>query len=351
MRNVVFLCNENTYAMKTIRLLFALLLVVVLVQAQDLTPVQNRPPRPMFDPQHPNVHDPVMIKEGDTYHLFCTGRGITHLSSQDMKTWAMQKPVIQQTPSWVKDYLPDFRNSYWAPDVLFYQGRYHVFYSCSAFGKNTSMIGHTSAATLDLTAVWTDHGMVVKSVPGQTNWNAIDPNVIVDEKGTPWMDFGSFWGGIQLVKMKKDLSGLEQPVAYKTICSRPRDASLADTEPGNGAVEAPFIFRHGNYYYLFPSYDFCCRGLKSDYNVVVGRSKKVTGPYLDMEGKSLEKGGGTVVLEGDEQFVAAGHCGVYTFDNTDYLIAHGYSKAENGASKLIVRVIEWDAQGWPVLTK
>lgn len=318
---------------------------------QSQTPSANRPPRPMFDPKNPNVHDPVMIKEGDTYHLFCTGRGISHLTSKDMKTWSMQKPVIQQTPSWVKDYLPDFRNSYWAPDILFYQGRFHLFYSCSAFGKNTSMIGHTSATSLDSTAVWIDHGMVVKSIPGETNWNAIDPNIIVDEKGTPWMNFGSFWGGIQLVKLKKDLSGIEPNAAFKTICSRPRDAALPDTDPGNGAVEAPFIFRHGTYFYLFPSYDFCCRGLKSDYNVVVGRSKKVTGPYLDMEGKSLEAGGGTVVLKGDDQFAAAGHCAVYTFDNTDYLIAHGYSKSENGASKLVVRVIEWDAQGWPVLTK
>lgn len=339
--------------MKTFRTLLLFLVLAAVAQAQNTstTPNSNRPPRSMFDPKNPGVHDPVMIKEGDTYHLFCTGRGITHLTSKDMKTWTMQKPVIQQTPGWVKDYLPDFRNSYWAPDILFYQGRFHLFYSCSAFGKNTSMIGHASAATLDSTAVWTDHGMVVKSVPGLTNWNAIDPNVIVDEKGTPWMDFGSFWGGIQLVKLKKDLSGLEQPEEFKTICSRPRDAALPNTDPGNGAVEAPFIFRHGKYYYLFPSYDFCCRGLKSDYNVVVGRSKKVTGPYLDMEGKSLETGGGTVVLKGDDQFAAAGHCAVYTFDNTDYLIAHGYSKAENGASKLIVRVIEWDAQGWPVLTK
>ena len=77
----------------------------------------------------------------------------------------------------------------------------------------------------------------------------------------------------------------------------------------------------------------------------------MTGPYLDMDGKSLLTGGGTVILKGDEQFAAAGHCAVYRFDNTDYLIAHGYSIADNGASKLIVRVIEWDAQGWPVLTK
>jgi len=104
-------------------------LIVVGVRAQDTPPVQqSRPLRPMFDPKNPGVHDPVMIKEGDTYHLFCTGRGITHLTSKDLKIWSMQKPVIQQTPSWVMAYLPDFRNSYWAPDILFYQGRFHLLY-------------------------------------------------------------------------------------------------------------------------------------------------------------------------------------------------------------------------------
>lgn len=337
--------------------LFLLLLMVVVqaVRAQETPPIQQssqaRPPRPVFNPAEPGVHDPVMAKDGDTYHLYCTGRGVSHLTSKDLKTWTIAKPVFQTAPFWIKEQLPDFRNSMWAPDIIYYGNRFHLFYSCSAFGKNTSLIGHASAPSLDSTAAWTDHGMVLQSVPYRDMWNAIDPNIILDENGKPWMNFGSFWDGIKMVKLTDDLMAVAKPEEWKSLCRRPRTHLLDDANPGDGAVEAPFIFKHKQYYYLFVSYDYCCRGLKSDYNVVVGRSEKATGPYLDMNGVSLETGGGTVVLQGDEKWAAAGHNSVYTFDNTDYLIAHGYSKAENGASKLIVRVIEWDSQDWPVLSK
>lgn len=303
------------------------------------------------DPYEPVVHDPVMAKEGNTYHIFCTGQGISHLVSADMKKWTQVKPVFATSPAWVNDYLKDFRGHIWAPDVLFYQGRYHLFYSCSAFAKNTSVIGHASTTTLDTTGVWVDHGAVLQSVPNRDMFNAIDPNIIVDENGTPWMNFGSFWDGIKLVRMKKDLSAVEQPEEWYSLCRRNRTFTLSETDPGDGAVEAPFIFKKGKYYYLFASYDYCCKGLNSNYYVVVGRSEKVTGPYLDMEGRSMATGGGTTVLKGDEKWAAAGHCAVYSFDNTDYLIAHGYSRQQNGISKLLVRVIEWDAQGWPVLSR
>ena len=75
-----------------------------------------------------------------------------------------------------------------------------------------------------------------------------------------------------------------------SLCSRDR------AQPISGSVEAPFIVRHGDYFYLFVSYDRCCRGVNSTYNVVVGRSRKVTGPYLDKDGKSMTEGGGTLVI-------------------------------------------------------
>ncbi|MDP4277137.1 MAG: arabinan endo-1,5-alpha-L-arabinosidase [Bacteroidota bacterium] len=305
-----------------------------------------------FDPKNPSVHDPVMIKEGNTYYLFETGMGIGQLTSKDLNTWMPGKPVFDRVPAWINNYLPAFRGHFWAPDILFYQGRYHLFYACSAFAKNTSVIGHASAKTLnpdDPVSGWTDHGLIVQSVPYRDRWNAIDPNIIIDETGTPWMTFGSFWDGIKLVKLTGDLMGIAKPETWYSLCRRPRTHSLDDSEPGDGAVEAPFIFRHGDFYYLFVSYDYCCRGLNSNYNVVVGRSSSVVGPYLDKEGGSLATGGGSIVIKGDDTYAGVGHCAVYHMDDTDYFIAHGYSKAENGASKLVIREIEWDSQGWPIL--
>ncbi len=322
-------------------------------QGQSQSPQQRqRPPRQMVDIKNPGAHDPVLIKEGSRYYLFATGRGIDILSSDDLITWKVEPSVFSSGPQWAVDLIPGFRGHIWAPDVIFHNGRYHVFYSCSAFAKNTSAIGHASTASLDPSNAnygWTDHGKVLQSVPFRDNWNAIDANIIVDEEGTPWMNFGSFWGGIKMVKLTPDLMQVAQPEEWCSLSRRPRTFDLSDANPGDGAVEAPFIYRKGEYYYLFVSFDYCCRGNKSDYKIAIGRSKDVKGPYLDKEGKQMDQNGGTILLEGGDLWAGVGHCGVHQIDNKDYLVAHAYIKAENGASKLIIRTLSWDAAGWPVV--
>ena len=92
------------------------------------------------------------------------------------------------------------------------------------------------------------------------------------------------------------------------------------TPPVEGAIEAPFIVQHGNDWYLFVSWDFCCRGPNSDYKVVVGRAEQVTGPYRDRDGKLLSEGGGTLILEAaTDQWRGAGHPAIYREGDVDYL--------------------------------
>ncbi|WP_242693136.1 arabinan endo-1,5-alpha-L-arabinosidase [Sabulibacter ruber] len=309
------------------------------------------------------VHDPVMAKQGKTYYLFCTGPGISVLSSTDMQNWKREKPVFATAPEWATKAVAGFKDNHiWAPDISFYNGKYYLYYSISAFGKNTSAIGLATNVTLDPSDKdfkWVDHGKVIESIPGQTNWNAIDPNLVTDEKGTPWLSFGSFWGGLQLVKMNKDrMSVAEEPSKFATIASRKKGLTIQTNpapipgnppEAGGNAIEAPFIFKKNGYYYLFASIDYCCKGAKSDYKMIVGRSKKVQGPYLDKNGVAMDAGGGTILLEGNAQWNGVGHNSVYTFDNTDYLIFHGYSAAENGRPKLRIEKLTWDKEQWPVV--
>lgn len=301
----------------------------------------------------PMVHDPVMIKQGDTYYLFSTGWGIQVMSSKDMKLWKKERAVFSKAPEWAVQMVPGFKGHIWAPDIIFYQGQYHLFYSCSAFGKNTSAIGHATTPTLnpeDSDFKWTDHGMIIQSVPNRDYWNAIDPNVIVDEEGTPWMSFGSFWDGIKLVKLAKDMSAISEPEEWYSICRRNyRPVRDNYTEANDNAVEAPFIMRHEGFYYLFVSFDYCCQGEKSNYKIAVGRSGSVAGPYRDREGRSLSAGGGTILLQGNEQWAGVGHCAAYQFDGKDYLVAHGYYIPQEGVSKLVLREISWDEEGWPVV--
>lgn len=300
----------------------------------------------------PFCHDPVMAKQGDTYYLFATGEGISVMSSKDLKTWKFEKPVFAEAPQWAVEAIKGYNGHTWAPDIIRHNGLYHLFYSCSAFAKNTSAIGHATNPTLnpdDPDFKWTDHGKIIQSVPNRDMWNAIDPNIIIDGNGTPWMSFGSFWDGLKLVRLTDDLMQVAQPEEWYSISRRKRTFELDDKDPGDGAVEAPFIFRHKDYYYLFASFDYCCRGLKSDYKVVVGRSKTVTGPYLDKDGKSMSEGGSLPVIEGNKDYAGIGHNAVYHFDGKDYFICHAYSIAEDGAPKLIIKEMTWNKDGWPVV--
>jgi arabinan endo-1,5-alpha-L-arabinosidase len=179
-------------------------------------------------------------------------------------------------------------------------------------------------------------------------WNAIDPNEIDDENGNHWMTFGSFWNGMKLVKLSNDLTSVALPEEWHTIASRPRDFNLPDTAAGNAAIEAPFIIKKDKYYYLFVSWDYCCRGENSNYKVVMGRSTAITGPYLDKNGVALTLNGGTMVVQGDnKEWFGAGHNAVCKFNDKYYIVYHGYDAKDKGKPKLIIDQLEWDSEGWP----
>jgi arabinan endo-1,5-alpha-L-arabinosidase len=299
------------------------------------------------------VHDPVLIKQDSIYYLFCTGWGISVWSSNDLVEWKKEKPVFNEPPAWAIETVTGFKGHIWAPDISFHNGKYYLYYSVSAFGKNTSCIGVATNSTLhpdDPAFNWEDHGMIIQSVPGRDLWNAIDPNLAFDEDETPWLVFGSFWSGIKLVKITDDLKEIAEPQVWYTVARRLRDFKTDDTDPGEGAIEAPFIFRKGKYYYLFVSFDFCCRGVKSNYKIMVGRSENITGPYTDRNNNRMDHGGGTLVLEGNKAWPGVGHNSAYTFNNTDYLVFHGYDASDNGKSKLLIKELKWDDEGWPIVT-
>jgi len=301
-----------------------------------------------------SVHDPVMIKQDGTYYLFSTGRGIAVWSSKDMVNWKHEKSVFAQAPEWANSVVPNFENHIWAPDISYHNGQYYLYYSVSAFGKNTSAIGVATNKTLhpnESDFKWVDYGIVVQSVPGHDMWNAIDPNLVLDEQGQSWLAFGSFWNGLKIVKLQKDLLSIaDAPQEWRTIVQRDRTDTLDEKDPGNGAVEAPFIYKKGNYYYLFASFDLCCRGPNSTYKMVVGRSENIIGPYVDNEGRKMTQGGGSLLLQGDKNWYGVGHNAVYSEGGQDYLIFHAYDAAEEGKPKLRIEKLNWDKNGWPVVT-
>ncbi len=284
------------------------------------------------------VHDPVMIEENGNYYLFGTGPGVPIRCSSDMLDWKLCSAVFFGLPKWIKEAVPAV-GDLWAPDISFYNGKYQVFYSASTFGENGSAIGLATNITLDRDSpdyAWQDEGLVIQSQAGD-NWNAIDPNFIVDAQGTPWLTFGSFWTGIKLIELDPETRKAANETLH-AIAQRPIST----------AIEAPFIINREAYYYLFVSFDQCCRGVDSTYNIRVGRSETITGPYLDKDGQELMNNGGTLLKEGGERYKGTGHNAIFQQGNQDYLVYHAYDAEDHGTSKLRLEPLFWQ-DGWPVL--
>jgi arabinan endo-1,5-alpha-L-arabinosidase len=291
------------------------------------------------------VHDPSIIKDGDTFYLFSTRAGIAIRCSKDLVHWRLCGDVFAHLPEWAVKDVPGLRGL-WAPDISYFNGQYHLYYSVSTFGSNRSSIGLATNQTLDPASDkyrWVDQGKVIGSNVSD-DWNAIDPNVVFDEQDQPWLAFGSFWSGIKLRKLERATGQLSsQDQTLYSLASRPRSSDSP------GAIEAPTIIRKNNCYYLFVSFDFCCRGKDSTYNIRVGRARRVTGPYIDRSGKPMMEGGGTLVIAGAGRWAGPGHCAVLHGKDGDHLVYHAYDTEWRGVSTLRIASIGWDAEGWPTI--
>jgi arabinan endo-1,5-alpha-L-arabinosidase len=189
---------------------------------------------------------------------------------------------------------------------------------------------------------WEDRGVVFSS-DHRDDFNAIDPSVFVDDEGAHWMAFGSFWSGIKMIALDPT-TGLrsQDDVRVRNLARR----------PSPGAVEAPFMIQRNGRYYLFVSFDFCCRGADSTYYTVVGRSGKPTGPFVDRDGTRMMRGGGFVVLHADldpaGRFAGPGHVAVLRDGEVDYIVYHAYDTHADGRSTLRIQRLDWTDDGWPV---
>jgi arabinan endo-1,5-alpha-L-arabinosidase len=289
------------------------------------------------------VHDPsAIIKCRDQYWVFFTGNGTPSIHSTDMVNWTPGPRTFAAAPAWVAQAVPGFRGTnFWAPDISKTGDRYMLFFSGSAFGKNTSSIGVATNPTLDPADPaykWSDGGMVVTS-RREDDFNCIDPCAFHDTDGKLWLSFGSFWSGIKLIELNPQ-TGLRMAADSPMY-------NLAHS----GSIEASYLYKHDNHYYLFASFGLCCRGVNSTYNTRVGRSDKITGPYLDKNGKDMLVGGGTLITSTDGPFVGPGQAGIFEENGQAWFTCHFYDATANGQSKLSIRPLTWSTDGWPVIGK
>ena len=218
-------------------------------------------------------------------------------------------------------------------------------------------------ATRDDDGTWTDQGIVVRSVGEGDHPRAMDPSILRDEDGHSWMIFGSHAGGIYSVeldpitgKLKDDPENVlidpetpENMARFTLLASRGQESE-------ENAVEAAYVTRHGDEYFLFLNFGICCNGVDSTYNIRVGRSNSPTGPFTDRNGADLTAGGGSLVLDsqgevlGNPDYIGPGHAGIFTLDDQDYFTFHFYDGSQEGEARFAARQLDWDEQGWPVIS-
>ncbi|WP_082812509.1 arabinan endo-1,5-alpha-L-arabinosidase [Cellulomonas timonensis] len=296
------------------------------------------------------THDPALLAgaDGEAWLVFSTGDervgngAIQVRTSPDGLDWADAGTLwtAATEPAWVRDAVPGVTN-FWAPEVYEHDGTHYLYYTASTFGSNRSAIGLLTNAALDPAdpaSGWVDHGEVLRSAPGEDNFNAIDPAIVEDADGTPWMAFGSYWGGIHLVQLAWPSGKPADPQAPPQ--------QIASRIGAPNAIEAPALIHRDGWFYLLVSRDACCRGSDSTYNMAVGRSRAVTGPYVDRAGVAMTSDGGEPLLATRDDMIGPGGESV----SGGHLAFHYYDAAAGGDFRLAIRELAWDADGWPIAT-
>lgn len=272
----------------------------------------------------PYIHDPSTIMACDgKFYTFGTGSG--GLISDDGWTW--RGGAVRPGGGA-------------APDAIKIGDRYLVAYGATGGGLGG---GHNGR----ILTMWNktlnpqspdfkySEAVVVASSDGHEDCDAIDPSLLLDPTdGRLWLTYGTYFGFIRLVELD------------------PRTGHRVEgNQPVNIAIdcEATALTYRDGWYYLLGTHGTCCDGANSTYNIRVGRSRSVTGPYLDNMGMDMIRGGGKLVVAANGRYVGPGHFGLMDLgDGVEKFSCHYEADLErSGRSVLDIRALLWK-DGWPV---
>jgi arabinan endo-1,5-alpha-L-arabinosidase len=236
----------------------------------------------------------------------------------------------------------------WAPDISYFDGEYHVYYTASLANTENTLIGLATNTTLDPTDPnykWVDRGEVLESHDGDTI-NVLDPNILTDGDGRVWLSYGSYWGGIAQREIDPGTGILKDSTAAEMrLAARPS----VPVHPIEGSSQV----YHDGYYYLFVSIDYCCNAsvATNDYKMAVGRSTSVNGPFVAQDGTAMMEGGSTVILTGDGvNWMGVGGGTVYydPASGQTEIVFHAQPMHGGGVAALWFKQIQW-VNDWPVV--
>lgn len=272
----------------------------------------------------PWIHDPSNIMECDgKYYTFGTGGG--GLISED--GWNWYSGAVRPGGGA-------------APDALKIGDRYLIAYSATGGGLGGGHAGRVLTMwnkTLDPNSpdfAYTEAIEVAASLNDE-DCDAIDAGLFLDPTtGRLYCTYGTYFGFIRMVELDPKTG-----------------AKVEGTVDPNIAIDCEattMIYRNG-WYYLLGTHGTCCDGVNSTYNIVVGRSRNVTGPFLDNMGRDMVAGGGKMVVDGEDRQFGAGHFGRYIEDEgVEKMSFHWEADLDrSGRSVLAIRPIVW-VNDWPV---
>ncbi len=279
-----------------------------------------------------SLPDPTVIKAEDgLFYLYATEdtRNLPIYKSENLIDWEFVGTAF--TESTRPDFEPE--GGLWAPDINRIGDQYVLYYSMSVWGGEwTCGIGVAVADRPE--GPFKDYGKLFRSNEIEVQ-NSIDP-FYIEENGNRYLFWGSF-RGIYAIQLAED--GLSVLPGAEKI-------RIAGT-----AFEGTYIYRKGDHYYLFASIGSCCEGVKSTYQLVVGRSSSLFGPYTDKTGKDMANNGYSLVIGSNSRFVGNGHCSEIVQDKAgnDWLFYHGIDTQNPRGRVLLLDQIKWDQEGWPFI--
>jgi len=270
----------------------------------------------------PFIHDPSTIVECEgKYYTFGTGGG--GLISED--GWKWNGGAVRPGGGA-------------APDAIKIGDRYLVIYGATGGGG-----GHKGAIltmwnkTLDPKSPDFKYSepVIVATSDGYEDCDAIDPGLMLDPTtGRLWLSYGTYFGFSRIVE-------LDPKTGKRVEGNKPVDVAIV--------CEATDLIYHDGWYYLLATHGTCCDGPNSTYNIVVGRSKNVTGPYIDNVGRSMLEGGGKMVATTSGNLIGPGHFGrMIIGDGIEKMSCHYEADLDQGGRSVLgIRPLVWK-NGWPV---
>ncbi len=277
-----------------------------------------------------SLPDPTIIKAQDGYfYLYATEntRNTPIYRSKNLVDWTFSRTAFTDATR------PTFepKGGLWAPDIEYINGQYVLYYSMSVWGGEwTCGIGVAVASKPE--GPFTDKGMLFRSNEIGVQ-NSID-QFYIEENGHKYLFWGSF-RGIYATELSEDGLSLKNGAEKKQIAGT--------------AFEGTYIYKKDGYYYLFASVGTCCEGIKSTYQLVVGRSQSLFGPYFDKTGKNMMDNGYSLVIGSSDRFVGNGHCSEIVQDDSgnDWIFYHGVDIQNPQGRVLMLDQVRWDKEGWP----